>query len=43
MRILVQALIVLTVLYFWDANYNSGKFLDGLQGMGRSISHNMGL
>ena len=43
MRIFVPALIVLVVLYFWDANYNSGRLLDGLQSMGRSISHSMGL
>jgi hypothetical protein len=43
MRIFVPALIVLAVLYFWDADYNSGRLLDGLQSMGRSISHSMGL
>ena len=43
MRIFVPALIVLTVLYFWDAEYNNGRFLDGLQSMGRLISHSMGL
>jgi hypothetical protein len=39
MRTLVASLIVLTVLYFWDKDYNYGRLLDGLQSMGRSISH----
>jgi hypothetical protein len=43
MRTLVASLIVLAVLYFWDKDYNNGRFLDGLQNMGRSISHSMGL
>jgi len=38
----VAALIAVSVLYFWDANYNNGRFLDGLRSMGRSISHSMG-
>jgi hypothetical protein len=41
MRIFVAALIVLSVLYFWDRDYNSGKFLNGLDGMRRDISHSM--
>jgi hypothetical protein len=41
MRIFVAALIVLSVLYFWDRDYNNGKFLDGLDDMRRAISHSM--
>jgi hypothetical protein len=41
MRFFVPALIVLAVLYFWDQGYNSGKLSDGLNGMGRAISHSM--
>ena len=41
MRILVASLVVLTVLYFWDKAYNSGKLLDGLESMTQSIAHNM--
>jgi hypothetical protein len=43
MRAFVAALIVLTVLYFWDKNYNNGKLLDGLDSMRRSIAHSTGL
>jgi len=31
MRIFVASLIVLSVLYFWDKDYNNGKLLDGRQ------------
>ena len=41
MRVFVASLIVLFVLYFWDRDYNSGKLLDGLDGMRRAISHSM--
>jgi hypothetical protein len=41
MRIFIASLIVLAALYFWDQNYNSGKFTDGLGSMWRSISHNV--
>jgi len=41
MRVFVASLIVLSVLYFWDNNYNDGKLLDGLESMGRDVSHNM--
>ena len=41
MRVIVPLLIVLGVLYFWDQGYNDGKLLDGLESMGRGISHNM--
>jgi hypothetical protein len=30
MRIFVASLIVLSVLYFWDNDYNNGRLLDGL-------------
>jgi hypothetical protein len=39
MRIFVASLIVLAVLYFWDKDYNNSKLLDGLDSMGRAISH----
>jgi hypothetical protein len=41
MRFLVASLIVLAVLYFFDAEYNNGALTDGLLAMGRSISHGM--
>jgi len=41
MRVFVASLIVASVLYFWDKDYNNGKLLDGLDSMRRSISHNM--
>jgi hypothetical protein len=41
MRTVVASLIVLSVLYFWDKNYNNGKLLDGLDGMRRDIAHSM--
>jgi hypothetical protein len=41
MRTFVASLVVLSVLYFWDLNYNNGKLLDGLDSMRRSISHSM--
>ena len=42
MRLFVTSLIVISVLYFWDAEYNNGTLVDGLRSMGRSISHSMG-
>lgn len=41
MRTVVASLIVLSVLYFWDKNYNNGKLLDGLDGIRRDIAHSM--
>jgi hypothetical protein len=41
MRSLIASLIVLGVLFFWDKNYNDGKFLEGLGAMRRDIAHNM--
>jgi hypothetical protein len=42
MRLFVTSLIVISVLYYWDAEYNNGTLADGLRSMGRSISHSMG-
>ena len=41
MRIFVASIVVLTVLYFWDKDYNNGKLVDGLEGMRRSIAHHV--
>jgi hypothetical protein len=41
MRIFVASLIVLAVLYLYDAEYNNGALFDGLRAMIRSISHGM--
>jgi hypothetical protein len=41
MRFFVASLIVLSVLYFWDKDYNNGKLLDGLDSIRQSISHSM--
>jgi hypothetical protein len=41
MRIFVASILVLTVLYFWDKDYNNGKLVDGLEGMRRSIAHHV--
>jgi hypothetical protein len=41
MRSFVASLIVLSVLYFWDKDYNDGKLLAGLDSMRRAISHSM--
>jgi hypothetical protein len=37
----VASLIVVSVLYFWDKDYNNGKLLDGLNGMRRDIARSM--
>jgi hypothetical protein len=42
MRVLVALLIALSLAYVWDAEYNNGRLADGVVGMGRSITHNMG-
>ena len=42
MRIFVAFLIVLAVLYFWDANYNRGLLSDGVIRMGRSMFQHIG-
>ena len=39
MRFFVASLIVLVVLYFWDQDYNDGRLFEGLESLGRSISH----
>jgi hypothetical protein len=41
MRMLLAFLIVLGVVYFWDANYNNGVLSDGLGSMLRSMSHSV--
>jgi len=41
MRTFVAALIVLSVLYFWDKDYNNGKMLVGVNNMWREISVHM--
>jgi hypothetical protein len=41
MRILVALLVVLAVLYYWDANYNHGTLFDGLIRMKRSMFHHI--
>jgi hypothetical protein len=41
MRLIVAALIVLCVVYYWDTEYNNGVLVDGLRSMANSISHNM--
>jgi hypothetical protein len=39
MRVFVASLVVLSVLYFWDRDYNRGRLSDGLDSMRRAISH----
>ena len=41
MRVFLASLVVLSVLYFWDKEYNSGRLWDGLDSMGRAIAHSM--
>jgi hypothetical protein len=41
MRAFIASLIVLSVLYFWDKDYNNGRLLDGLDSMRQAISHSM--
>jgi len=41
MRVFVASLIVLSVLYFWDKDYNHGSLLDGLDDMRRAISRSL--
>jgi hypothetical protein len=43
MRTFVLILLAVAASYFLDAEYNQGKFFDGLQRMGRSMSHSLGL
>jgi hypothetical protein len=42
MRIFVALLIALSVLYFWDVEYNHGTLSDGLIRMEQSMFHSMG-
>jgi len=39
MRLFIAALIVTTVMYFWDKDYNNGRLFDGLDSMRRSMAH----
>ena len=41
MRVFMASLIVLSVLYFWDRDFNQGRLLDGLDDMRRAIAHSM--
>jgi hypothetical protein len=41
MRVFVASLIVLSVLYFWDKEYNNGRLWDGLDSMRRDIAHSV--
>jgi hypothetical protein len=41
MRIFVASLVVLAILYFWDAEYNNGKLMNGVESMRESIAHNV--
>ncbi len=41
MRMLLALLIVLGVVYFWDANYNNGILTDGAKTMLRDISRSI--
>lgn len=43
MRTFAMILLALVACYFLDAEYNDGKFFDGMQRMGRSMSHSLGL
>jgi hypothetical protein len=38
MRFIVASLIVFSVLYLWDKDFNNGKLLDGLGRMGLSLA-----
>jgi hypothetical protein len=42
MRMFVAFVIVLGIVYLWDAEYNYGKLADGIFSMGRAIGHSMG-
>jgi hypothetical protein len=41
MRMFLAALVALSVLYFWDRDYNNGQLLAGLESLWRAISHSM--
>ncbi len=41
MRVFMTALVALSVLYFWDKEYNNGQLLVGLESLWRAISHSM--
>jgi hypothetical protein len=41
MRMLVAFLVVLGVIYLWDANFNNGILTDGANTMLRDIKNNI--
>jgi hypothetical protein len=41
MRMLVAFLVVLGVIYLWDANFNKGILTDGANTMLRDIKNNI--
>jgi hypothetical protein len=41
MRMLVAFLVVLGVIYLWDANFNNGILTDGAKTMLRDIKNNI--
>jgi hypothetical protein len=43
MRIFVALLVALSVVYFWDVEYNHSTVSDGLINMGRSIVYSWGI
>jgi hypothetical protein len=42
MRIFGAFVIVLVIVYVWDAEYNYGRLADGAVSMGRAITRSMG-
>jgi hypothetical protein len=41
MRVFIAASVAITVLYFWDKDYNNGQLLVGLENLWRDISRSM--
>jgi len=41
LRVFIAALVALSVLYFWDKEYNNGLLFVGLESMWRSIARSM--
>jgi hypothetical protein len=41
MRIFGAVLVFLAITYFWDAEYNDGRFTDAARSMGQSILHSI--
>jgi hypothetical protein len=42
MRIFIAFPVFFALIYLWDEGYNNGQLWDGLQRMGRQISHDFG-